>query len=117
MTGGAAIVLGKKTTGENSRDDTGLTQLSAQLDGRDVCAHVCSHNDRCEVCDDGHETNKRECFHAHGTWHGGMTPQMVSDVAGVPALAEAAATAPPERSSASLLQCVPKKCYIAIWFC
>ena len=33
------------------------------------------------------------------------------------ALAEAAATAPPERSSASLLQCVPKKCYIAIWFC
>ena len=39
------------------------------------------------------ETNKRECFHAHGTWHGGMTPQMVSDVAGVPALAEAAARA------------------------
>ena len=32
-------------------------------------------------------------------------------------LAEAAATAPSERSSASLLRCVPKKCYIAIWFC
>ena len=34
MTGGAAIVLGKKTTGENSRDDTDLTQ---QLS--------CDHND------------------------------------------------------------------------
>ena len=82
--------------GDGTTDDGGgkmMLEDEAEEDGHDVCAHVCSHNDRCEVCDDGHETNKRECFHAHGTWHGGMTPQMVSDVAGVPALAEAAARA------------------------
>ena len=86
--------------GDSTTDDGGGKSMmledeaeEAEEDGRDVCAHVCSHNDRCEVCDDGHETNKRECFHAHGTWHGGMTPQMVSDVAGVPALAEAEARA------------------------
>ena len=35
-------------------DDVGMmVEEQAEEAGRDVCAHVCSHNDRCEVCDEG----------------------------------------------------------------
>ena len=35
-------------------DDVGMmVEEEAEEAGRDVCAHVCSHNDRCEVCDEG----------------------------------------------------------------
>ena len=34
-------------------DDVGMmVEEEAEEAGRDVCAHVCSHNDRCEVCDE-----------------------------------------------------------------
>ena len=46
--------------GDSTTDDGGGKSMmledeaeEAEEDGRDVCAHVCSHNDRCEVCDDG----------------------------------------------------------------
>ena len=49
--------------GDSTTDDGGGKSMmlvedeaeEAEEDGRDVCAHVCSHNDRCEVCDDGGE--------------------------------------------------------------
>ena len=42
--------------GDSTTDDGGGKSMmlvedeEAEEDGRDVCAHVCSHNDRCEVC-------------------------------------------------------------------
>ena len=49
----------------------------AEEDGRDVCAHVCSHNDRCEVCDDGGEA-LLPCDYCNLAYHTGcLAPPLI----------------------------------------
>jgi hypothetical protein len=50
----AAGILYKDLDSGCDDDDVGMmVEEEAEEAGRDVCAHVCSHNDRCEVCDEG----------------------------------------------------------------
>ena len=48
------------------------------------------------------ETNGRKNFHAHGTFHGGVPPQVMADCAAVPALAAACARATSSQLSGEL---------------
>ena len=55
----AAGILYKDLDSDCESDAGGAASMmledEAEEVGRDVCSHVCSHNDRCEVCDDGGE--------------------------------------------------------------
>ena len=70
--------------GDGTTDDGGGKSMmledeadEAEEDGRDVCAHVCSHNDRCEVCDDGGEA-LLPCDYCNLAYHTGcLAPPLI----------------------------------------
>ena len=70
--------------GDSTTDDGGGKSMmledeaeEAEEDGRDVCAHVCSHNDRCEVCDDGGEA-LLPCDYCNLAYHTGcLAPPLI----------------------------------------
>ena len=70
--------------GDSTTDDGGFKSMmledeaeEAEEDGRDVCAHVCSHNDRCEVCDDGGEA-LLPCDYCNLAYHTGcLAPPLI----------------------------------------
>ena len=81
---GAAGILYKDLDSDCESDAGGAASMmledEAEEVGRDVCSHVCSHNDRCEVCDDGGEA-LLPCDFCNLVYHTGclVPPLLIAD--------------------------------------